>query len=268
MRYKVMLICALLFVFVAAGSAGAAIVTTVGSYNTEDAAVQALSNWAGASNVILLETFEDFPTERFVAAGSPTAGQSLYSSFNQTQFYVDGGSPGAGYMRFSNPSNFGVTERDLIADGNAGRTLNWNSSSSFGNKYLDSGDISRFSLNRIDPSNANADLADLELTSLFFFMFDVSDQLGTMIVTMDDGEIYTVNGLANPQANGLITFFGIQTDADDFIAKIAWDMNTDVDGFGLDNIGTLNPVPLPASILLLGTGLLGLGVARRKKKKS
>lgn len=264
MRIKGMLLCMLLFALAITGPASAAIVPTVGTYNTEAAAIQALENWRGTSDVMILETFEDFDSERFVAAGSPTAGRSFYPSFSQTQFYVDGGIPGEGRMRFSNPSNFGVTERDLTSDSNAGRTLNWNSPSSFGMKYLDSGDISRFSLNRIEPSNDSADLADLGLTSLFFFMFDVSDIDGRMIVTTGGEKVYEVDGIGTSQENGLITFLGIRTDADDFIAKITWEMNSDHDGFGLDNVGTLNHVPLPASLLLLGSGLLGLGAMRRK----
>jgi hypothetical protein len=263
MRSKLMLLCALLFVFAAAGSAGAAIVTTVGSYYTEAAAIQALDNWRGASPYNLLETFEGFnpevPMDGAALGHTPTNGQPSYTSFGGTMFYVDGGLPGAGAMRFADPSNFGVLDRDVAQWDNRGRTRGWADNSWFGEQYLDSGDVSKISLNH--------SLAQLELTSLFFFMFDVSDQFGAMTVTMNDGSIYTVDGLANPQANGLITFMGIQTDADDFISKITWEMSTDNDGFGLDNFGTLNPVPLPASLLLLGSGLLGLGAVRRKKKK-
>jgi hypothetical protein len=96
-------------------------------------------------------------------------------------------------------------------------------------------------------------------------MFDVSDIDGKMLVCMSDGSIQVLSGSIPERANGEITFMGIQTDAGDFISKITWEMDSQGDGFGLDNFGTLNPVPLPASLLLLGSGLLGLGIVRRKK---
>lgn len=252
-------LCMLLFIVTIVGNAGAAITTTVDTFNSEAEAIQALDNWRGASLIQLLETFEVFDPEVPVGAlpgFTPTVGQPSYTSFGQTQFYVDGGSPGAGRMRFVNPSNFGVMDRNVAPDDNFGRTLNWADNSRFGTQYLDSGDITRISLNH--------SLADLQLTTLFFFMFDVSDIDGTMIVSMSDGSIEIIGGLVPPQANGGITFLGIQADGDDFITKITWDMNSDNDGFGLDNFGTLNPIPLPSSLLLLGSGLIGL-VGMRKK---
>ena len=261
MKTKVLLLSTLLLVFAVAGATNAALTTTVGTFNSETAAIQALDNWRGASNYTLLETFEGFNPEVPVGAlpgFTPTNGQSSYASFGdpQTEFYVDGGLPGGGQMRFSNPSNFGVMDRNVAPFDNYGRTLNWAQTSFFGTQYLDSGDVTRISLNH--------SLADLQLTSLFFFMFDASDVDGRMIVYMGDGSMQIIGGFAPGQANGEITFMGIKTDADDYIAKITWEMNSQGDGYGLDNFGTLTPVPLPATLLLLGSGLLGLGVARRK----
>jgi hypothetical protein len=264
MRNKMMLILTLLIALAIAGPASAAVVTTVGNYNTEAAAIQALDNWRGASGYTLLETFESFDPE--VPRGAfpsytPTAGQSSYTStlLGDAQFYVDGGLPGwaGGQMTLLDRSNFGVMDRYVAPNSNYGRTLNWEADSAFGNQYLDSANVTRISLNH--------SLADLQLTSLFFFMFDVSDIDGRMIVYMGDGSAQIVGGLTAPQANGGITFMGIQTDGSDYISKITWEMDSDHDSFGLDNFGTLNPVPLPASLLLLGSGLLGLGVIRRKK---
>jgi len=262
MKNKVMLFSTLLFVFAVAGAASAAVTTTVGTFNSEAAAVQALHNWRGASGFTLLETFEGFDAEVPVGAlpgFSPTNGQSSYSSFGNppTQFFVDGGLSGRGQMRFLDPTNFGVLDRNVAPNANYGRTLNWAPNSFFGTQYLDSGDVTNVSLNH--------SLADLKLTSLFFFMFDVSDIDGRMLVYMSDGSIQVISGFIPARANGDITFLGIRTDANDFISKITWEMDSQGDGYGLDNFGTLNPVPLPASLLLLGSGLLGLGVVRRKK---
>lgn len=261
MKIKLIL-CALLCVLSIASYSSASIVTEVGSYSNEAAAIQALDDWRGASEYTLLETFEaiapEVPMDGAALGNTPTAGVALYPSFGGATFYVDGGLPGSGAMRFTDPANFGVVDRDVAQWDNRGRTRGWvDNSQFFGRQYLDSGDVSSITLNHR--------LEEQELTSLFFFMLDVSDQFGKMILTLSDGEIYTVDGLADPQANGLITFVGIQTDAGDFISKINWEMTTDSDGFGLDNFGTLNPVPVPASLLLLGSGLLGLGVLRRRK---
>jgi opacity protein-like surface antigen len=104
MRTKVMLILTLLFTLALTGAASASVTATVGSFNSEAAAIQALNNWRGASDFTLLETFEGFDPEVPVGALPgfiPTNGQSIYASFGdpQAQFYVDGGLSGVGQMR-------------------------------------------------------------------------------------------------------------------------------------------------------------------------
>ena len=267
MKREVASILTLIFVFAVAGASSAAITTTVGSFSSEAAAIQALDNWRGGSNFTLLETFEglnaEVPVGGAALGNTPTNGQSSYASFGipQTQFFVDGGLPGEGQMSFLNAYNFGVMDRNVAPNNNYGRTLNWEQNSFFGSQYLDSGDVTRISL--------DGGIADLQLTSLFFFMFDVSDINGRMLVYMDDGSVQVISGFLPGQANGAITFMGIQTDADDFISKITWEMDSQGDGYGLDNFGTLstvNPVPLPAPLLLLGSGIIGLlGFVRRKQ---
>ena len=140
MKNKVMFLSTLLLVFAVAGAASAAVTTTVGTFNSEAAAIQALDNWRGASDFALLETFEGFDAEVPVSGVIPTNGQSSYTSFSQTQFLVDGGLPGGGEMRFLNPLNFGVMDRNVAPDDNFGRTLNWEGNSFFGTQYLDSGE--------------------------------------------------------------------------------------------------------------------------------
>ena len=70
MKNKVMLFSTLLLVFAVAGAASAAVTTTVGTFNSEAAAIQALDNWRGASDFALLETFEGFDPEVPVGGAS------------------------------------------------------------------------------------------------------------------------------------------------------------------------------------------------------
>jgi len=106
-------------------------------------------------------------------------------------------------------------------------------------------------------------------TSFSFFMLDVEDVGGQMTILLDDGTIDTTNfgGFPIPDVggddNGLITFIGIELGDGATFQSLTWNMNTDGDGYGLNNLGTA--VPEPANLLLLGTGLICLAGMGRKK---
>jgi hypothetical protein len=246
-------------VFLLSGISMAAAIMTVNQANTETDAINALNAWVssyGFSSYDILENFESYGDE---VPGS-TGGQTTYTSpggpigLGGAMFTAVSG-PGQGGMSFNNSEpKIGVIDRGTP---NSGRTLRWDTPSDFDDQYLDSGDVQEITL------------TGLNYDYLFFFMFDVADTGGEMTLTEGSG---TFDTILSGQPNGQITFVGIYGNGDP-IQEIAWSMTTAGDGFGLDNFGVPSSapaIPEPATMLLLGSGLMGLGVIGRKKffKKS
>jgi hypothetical protein len=228
---------------------------TISHHDNETDAITALNNWLAAetpwTSFSILEDFESFPA----LTPGVNPGETSYASTGLNTTFTATGSAGQGSMSFdtSNPQ-FGVMERDDpdIGGSNLGRTLNWDDPSFFDEQYLDSGDMTEITL--------NTTLVAQEYEWLFFFMFDVADIGGTMTVSEVTGggnSEEMISGLDN----GMITFVGIE--ANSYIEEIVLSMNSSIDGFGVDNFGV--PVPEPATMMLLGSGLLGLAAVGRKK---
>ena len=94
------------------------------------------------------------------------------------------------------------------------------------------------------------------------------DQAGTScIVVLTSGESFTVTLDTTSYSGNTAEFFGLYL-TDDLIAQVLFDASGD-GWWGIDNIqyGNNAPVPEPCTMLLLGTGLVGLAGARRGSKR-
>ena len=196
----------------------------------------AINNWISGlgGNVTVLEDFE-----------TQSAGwyQSLSTSVGT---FSAGGNIGVGATSYnanhdvsSDQPHFTVRDQAWYGRGNT---------TSGGTMYLDSADITEIKL----------DLS-VSVTNLFFYLQDPSD---VRAITTFGSQGYS-QAFPTSLANGSLWFVGISSD--DFLSSVSWTTSNQNDGYGLDDFSTVAPVPEPATMLLLGTGLVGLATVSRKK---
>ncbi|UZE97958.1 PEP-CTERM sorting domain-containing protein [Alkalimarinus alittae] len=132
-----------------------------------------------------------------------------------------------------------------------------------GKNYLDSNDSTRVVWDlELDPIGSFSDVG--------FLLSDVGDVSAFLDIKFKDGTSTTLD-LLGDAADGNLQYVTAHFDPSVTYAQVvfknkladgSWSTN---DGWGIDDI-IVGKVPEPSSVALLGLGLLGAGMARRKKQ--
>ena len=126
-----------------------------------------------------------------------------------------------------------------------------------GSKFLDSADITMITLDIKEDAN---------ISKMFFFMTDPGDVgAKTSVKSINKlSEDFDIDNISSGQGNKSLWFVGIDA-GDDYISNITWSTGDHTnDGFGLDDFTQVAPVPEPGTLLLLGAGITGLALYRRR----
>lgn len=168
-------------------------------------------------------------------------------------FITEGSDKGTGATSYNGINNPNSQDPYFSIQANDNSWYGRENTTPGGRQWLDSGDITLLTLTGIDSS----------LKNLFFYLQDPSDVHAT--TTIGAGSL---NFAFQPgQANGLSYFVGITLANNETLSDISWGTTNSNDGYGLDDFSTVAPVPEPATMLLFGTGLVGLVGTRFKRKK-
>ena len=102
--------------------------------------------------------------------------------------------------------------------------------------------------------------------TLAFYVLDAADVGGKFSIKVGDTLYSNIAGTAGKLANGNIQLVKVMLS--EAVTNLTVELMHDRtnDGFGVDGVSVgLAPVPLPPAVLLLGTGIVGLVVLRRRR---
>ncbi len=221
------------------------------------ASLVAAGGVASASTMISIQTFSDAAYDAYVANTKVLATED----FEGFEAEVQGALPMTAVGSFSTLGPTGSGD-SVVGDGTEVAVRDGSTVDPFGRVNTTQGDDAK---NWLDSNDTTGIVWDAELDGVFFdevafSLSDATDQGATLSV-IAGGETASFSGLGNGNVQWVIVSFMDSVD----MATITLSNNDQLnDGFGIDD-ATIAAVPLPAGLLLLGTALGGLGIARRRK---
>jgi hypothetical protein len=116
-----------------------------------------------------------------------------------------------------------------------------------------------------DADTVTWDILTGNYNAFGFYLSDANDQGASLILKFADGSVSESLALTSPLGNGNVAYFSLFSDLAFTSASLVFDNGVgENDGWGIDGV-TLAKVPEPGTLALLGLGLAGLSIARRRK---
>jgi len=211
-----------------------------------------INAWIDGRTAISEEDFEKVTPAWYGEGNGLTALSTAVGTFSVTENTI-AGTGGSSYKGLEDNTDTQTIAFKVVENSDPlwGR---YNTTPTDGERWLDSADVTEILLT-----------LDIETMALYFYLTDPSDVGATTRATGTDDDGSSNSAVWSTRladANGW--FVGISSDA--LIDTVTWstDGHTN-DGFGLDGFTALAAIPEPATMLLLGTGLIGLaGLARKR----